>query len=425
MLIVQYGIKLAERKNTKNSMNILFLTQWYPPEPGLLQQELAQTLIGKGHSVTVLTGFPNFPSGDLYPGYKIKFVQRDMIEGVPIVRVPLYPEHSRSSIKRVINYLSFALSATLFGWFHIPKPDVMFVYHPPLTIGIPAYVLSRLWKIPFVYQIQDMWPETLGATGMLNNPAILSVIGDFAKWLYKKAAAICVISPGFYKNLIKKGVPKNKIKIISNWVDPDAYYVAEPEHDIADSLGMSNKFNIMFAGIIGAAQGLDAVLDAAKLLNDYKEIQFVFVGDGIDLPRLKKMASDNNITNVVFLGRYHQKEMPGLYALADVLLIHLKDNPLFSITIPHKTLTYLASGKPILGAVSGDTADVIIKSGSGLTCTPGNPKVLAEAILKFYHSQKSELLQMGRNGREAALKLFSRERLVGLIESVLSDAIKV
>lgn len=403
-------------------MNISFLTQWYPPEPGLLQQELAQTLIEKGHSVTVLTGFPNFPSGKLYTGYRIKFVQKEMIAGVPIVRVPLYPEHSRSSIKRTFNYFSFALSCALFGWLHIPKPDVIFVYHPPITIGIPAYVLSRLLKIPFVYQVQDMWPETLGATGMLNNTCILTMIGRFAKWLYNKAAAICVISPGFYANLIKKGVPAHKIHVIPNWVDPEAYYVADPNPSWAEELGLKSRFNVMFAGIIGAAQGLEVVLDAATLLHNYKNIQFVLVGDGIALPRLKKVAIDKNLNNVLFLGRYPQERMPGLYALADVLFIHLKNDPLFSITIPHKTLTYMASGKPILAAVDGDAANVVTQAGAGITCTPSDPEALAEAVIKLYQFEKAELLRIGQNGRQAAKNIYSRERLVTKIEAVLIQA---
>ncbi|MBU1571284.1 MAG: glycosyltransferase, partial [Proteobacteria bacterium] len=150
-------------------MKILILTQWYPPEPALLIQELAQTLIAHGHQVTVLTGFPNYPSGQLYPGYQLRLLQRETIAGVPVVRVPLYPEHSLSGFKRALNYLSFAASATVFGWGAVSKPEVIFVYHPPLTIGLPAYLLSRLWRIPFVYNIADMWPETLRASGMLNN----------------------------------------------------------------------------------------------------------------------------------------------------------------------------------------------------------------------------------------------------------------
>ncbi|MBN1545602.1 MAG: glycosyltransferase, partial [Syntrophaceae bacterium] len=148
-------------------MRILILSQWYMPEPALLLQELAQTLIAQGHNVEVLTGFPNYPRGKLYPGYKVRLHQREVVAGVPVTRVPLYPNHSRSALLRVLNYCSFCLSAATLGLWVVSKPDVIFVYHPPLTIGIPSYVLSRLWRVPFVYQIQDMWPETLKATGML------------------------------------------------------------------------------------------------------------------------------------------------------------------------------------------------------------------------------------------------------------------
>ncbi len=403
-------------------MKILILTQWYPPEPGLLIQELAQTLIAYGHQVTVLTGFPNYPSGQLYPGYRLQLLQREMIAGVPVVRVPLYPEHSHSGIKRAINYLSFAASAAALGWFSVSKPDVMFVYHPPLTIGIPAYILSHLWRIPFIYQIQDMWPETFSATGMLNNAAVLKGIGSFAMWVYEKAATICVISPGFCENLIKKGVPADKVHVISNWVDPDTYYVADPDSALAKELGMSNRFNVMFAGNIGEAQGLEAVLEAAKLLRDLKDVQFVLVGDGVALPKLTKMASDHGLNNILFLGHYPQDRMPALYALADVLLVHLKDDPLFRNTIPHKTMTYLASGKPILAAVAGDTAKVVTEAGAGLGCPPGNPAALAEAVRKLYDLDREELRRMGMNGRRAAQNLYSREHLVGKIETVLQQA---
>jgi len=403
-------------------MKILILTQWYPPEPGLLVQELAQTLIAHGHQVTVLTGFPNYPSGQLYPGYRLQPLQRETIAGVPVVRVPLYPEHSHSGIKRALNYLSFAASAATLGWVSVSKLDVMFVYHPPLTIGIPAYILSRLWRIPFIYQIQDMWPETLSATGMLKNAAALKTVGSFAKWVYEKATAICVISPGFRENLIKKGVPANKIHVISNWVDPEAYYVADPDIDLAEELGLSNRFNVMFAGNIGEAQGLDVVLDAAKLLRDLKDVQFVLVGDGVALPRLKQKAIDHGLNNVLFLGRYPQESMPALYALADVLLVHLKDDPLFRITIPHKTLTYLASGKPILAAVAGDTAKIVTETGAGMDCSPGDSQALAEAVRKLYHLDRAELQRMGMNGRQAAQNLYSREHLVGKIEVVLQQA---
>jgi glycosyltransferase involved in cell wall biosynthesis len=371
-----------------------------------------------GHQVKVMTGFPNFPSGQLYPGYRVKLLQKETINGISIVRLPLYPEHSRSVIKRSINYLSFSLSAAILGVFTVSKPDVMFVYHPPLTVGIPAYILSRLWRIPFVYQIQDMWPETLNATGMLKSTLMLKLIGYFAKWVYKKAAEICVISPGFYENLIKKKVPSKKVHVISNWVDSEAYYVAEQDTCISEELRLSKRFNVMFAGIIGAAQGLEVVLEAAMLLRNEKDIQFVLVGDGIALPELKKTANDLSLKNVLFLGRFPQDFMPRIYALADVLLIHLKDDPLFSITIPHKTLSYLASGKPILAAVTGNTADVVTQAKAGITCPPSDPKALAQAVKNLYKIDRAELKRIGRNGRRAAKNLYSREHLVSEIESV-------
>ena len=400
-------------------MNILFLTQWYPPEPGLLQQELAQTLMAHGHEVTVLTGSPNFPSGKLYPGYRVRPLLRETIAGVQVVRVPLYPEHSRSAIKRAINYLSFACSAATIGGYAVSRPDVIFVYHPPLTIGIPAYVLSRVWRIPFVYQIQDMWPETLRATGMLNNATLLKAVGRFARWVYDRAAALVVISPGFRRNLIEKRVPADKVHFISNWVDPESYFVADPDPELAAELGMGNRFNVLFAGIIGKAQGLESVLEAARLLRDLEEIQFILLGDGVALPGLKQMAEDKDLNNVLFPGRYPQDSMPAIYALADVLLVHLKADPLFSITIPHKTLTYLASAKPILAAVDGDTADVVVEAGAGRTCPPGDPEALAETVRELYSCESAELHRMGRNGRQAARTLYSREHTISSIEAVL------
>lgn len=402
-------------------MKILFLSQWYPPEPGLLQQELAQTLMTHGHSVTVLTGFPNFPSGELYPGYRLRLVQRETIAGVPVVRVPLYPDHSRSVIKRSLNYGSFALSAAVLGRGVVSKPDVIFVYHPPLTVGLPAYVLSRLWRVPFVYQIQDMWPETLSATGMLTNKHILRTVGLFAKWVYSKADALCVTSPGFRANLIRKRVPASKVHVIPNWVDPESYYVADSDPELAAKTGLNGRFNVMFAGIMGEAQGLEVVLEAAELLRDLEEVQFVLVGDGVASPRLEAAARDRGIDNVSFLGRYPQESMPGLYALADVLLVHLRDDPLFRITIPHKILTYMASAKPILAAVAGDAADVVTEAGAGIACPPGDPEALACAVRRLYHSDRTELQRMGKKGREAAEKVYSREYVVRYVEEVLQD----
>ncbi len=403
-------------------MRILILSQWYPPEPALLIQELAQTLQEFGHEVSVLTGFPNYPTGQLYPGYRIRLYQREVLNGVPVVRVPLYADHSRSGIRRAANYLSFAFSSALLGPWLQKKPDVMFVYHPPLTVGIPAFLLSRLWRVPFVYQVQDLWPETLQATGMINHSQILEGIGQFAQWVYARAHSILVISPGFKQNLIEKGVPAAKIHFIPNWVDPEVYHPEEPDPHLAEKLGLANHFNVMFAGNIGEAQGLETVIEAANLLRDMHPIQFVFVGDGVALPRLQRAVRARGLTNVRFLGRYPASAMASLYALADVLLVHLKDDPLFRITIPHKILAYLASGKPILAAIAGDAANMVIQEGAGIACPPSDPPALAAAVHDLYTLDPLDRQRMGQAGLLAVETKYNRLAVVSTIEAVLRSA---
>ena len=400
-------------------MRILILTQWYLPEPQELLSELAETLQKLGHEVTVLTGYPNWPAGKLYPGYRLRLYQREDINGVPIIRVPLYPNHSLSSVKRIANFLSFSVSLTVLGPWLMPPVDVIHVVHPPLTMGWAAWILSRYHRIPFTYEILDMWPETLRATGMLNNEQALKLIGRFAKWVYSRAAAIRVISPGFRDNLIDKGVSSEKIHVISNWVDTNFFRPVESDVVMAKKLGLAGRFNVMYAGTIGLAQGLDTVLDAAILLRDIPKVQFVLVGDGADCQRLQVMAAERQIHNILFLGRHPATEMPRLYALADVLFLHLKDDPLFRITIPHKIFTYLASGLPILAAIEGDASEVVCGAQAGVVCKPGDPKGIADAVRKLYLLSPAERTSLGMNGRRAAVELYTRENLVAQIEQMI------
>jgi colanic acid biosynthesis glycosyl transferase WcaI len=405
-------------------MKILLLTQWYLPEPAKLLSDLTKTLQKTGHEVTVLTGFPNYPSGKLYPGYSVKPWQRETIQGVPVIRVPLIPDHS-NSIKRAWNYLSFAMSASILGPCLAPHFDLMHVFHPPLTVGWPALVLSRLRRVPFTYEIQDLWPETLEATGMVKNRRVLSGIDRFARRVYRRAAAIRVISPGFRENLIGKGVPSEKIHVISNWVDGDFYRPVPPDPRLADHHGMTGKFNVMFAGTIGLAQGVDTILQAAALVQDLPAIQFVLVGDGADYDRVRREAAEGNLRNVKFLGRMPPDAMPGLFALADVLLVHLRDDPLFRITVPHKIFTYMAVAKPVLAAMEGDAADVVRSAQSGLICPPSNPTALAETVRRFYSMTAEERGAIGANGRRAICDSYNRDFLVGRMIAMFESVLKM
>jgi glycosyltransferase involved in cell wall biosynthesis len=404
-------------------MKILILSQWYPPEPDHVVSGLAESLRDFGHDVAVLTGYPNYPSGKIYPGYRLRVRHQETIRGVPVYRVPLYPDHGESGVKRCINYLSFAASAACIGPWQVPRPDVIHAYHPPLTIGCPAWVLSQRFRVPFTYEIQDMWPETLSSTGMLSNRPILGMIGSAAKWVYRRAAAIRVISPGFRENLLNKGVAAEKIHVIPNWADTELFHPDAPDPELARSLGLTDRFNVMYAGNVGPAQNLETLLAAAALLKDLCRVQFVIVGDGTDLPRLRELARQRSLEDVRFLGRLPEDAMSKLYASADALLVHLRDDPLFRITIPHKILSYMACGKPVVGAVAGDAADVIRTAKAGLTCPPDNPQALAEAVRQLYTMSLADREIMGENGRRFVCTSFRREHLVEQVAHMLESVV--
>jgi glycosyltransferase involved in cell wall biosynthesis len=361
---------------------------------------LAKELTKLGHEVEVLTGFPNYPEGKIYKGYKIRLLQRETIDSIPVIRVPLYPSHDESGLRRFINYVSFAFSAAIIGPWVVKKADVAYVYHPPGTIGLPAIILRMLRRIPFVYDIEDLWPDTLAATGMFTNNLGLWLVDKWCRLVYRAAGKIVVLSPGFKKTLIDRGVREEKIKVIYNWVDDTAVKPATKNPALAAKLGLSGKFNVVFAGNIGKAQALESVLAAADILKkESSNVQFVFVGTGVEVENLKRRAHDMGLENVLFLPQRPMSEIGEILVLADVLLVHLKDEPLFRITVPSKIQAYMAVGRPILVGVRGDAADLVVNAKAGFPCTPENAESIAEGVRKFLKMSQQELDAMGENGK--------------------------
>jgi glycosyltransferase involved in cell wall biosynthesis len=402
-------------------VKILILSQFFTPEPFFKGLPFARALAGRGHQVEVLTGFPNYPGGRIYRGYRMRLWQRETMEGLRVNRVALFPSHDSSPFRRILNYTSFALSAAALGLFLADPPDVVYVYHPPPTSGFPAAILSAVWRVPFVYDIQDLWPDSVAATGMLSNGAALRAISKWCSFVYRRAAHIVVLSPGFRRALIERGVPGEKITAIPNWCDEDASRVVDFDEVLARDLGLSGRFNILFAGTMGKAQQLDAVLDAAAVCAARDpRIQFVFVGGGTDRTRLE--GRSHGMNNVVFLPYRSPGEMPALLALADALLVHLKADPLFEITIPSKTQSCLAAGKPILMAVAGDAADLVRAAGAGVFAAPGDAKEIAEAALQLASFAPERLIEMGSAGRGFYFRELSLDRGVGRFEEVFAQA---
>ncbi|WP_136514308.1 glycosyltransferase family 4 protein [Geomonas edaphica] len=379
-------------------MRILILSQWFDPEPTFKGMVFARELVRLGHDVEVLTGFPNYPGGKLYPGYRVRLLQRETVDGVSIIRVPLYPSHDGSAVRRIMNYLSFALSAAILGPFLVRRADVAYVYHPPATVALPAMALRLFRRIPFLYDVQDLWPDTLSATGMVNSRRILTCVDLFCRLTYRMASKVVVLSPGFRRMLLERGVPTGKLAMIYNWCD-EAQIVSTAAGDEAPEL--NGRFNVIFAGTMGKAQALDAVLEAAQLLKQRQpKVQFVLVGGGIQVEHLEREKKRMGLGNVLFLPRRPVSEIGSLLSRADALLVHLKDDPLFAITLPSKTQAYLAIGRPIIMAVRGDAADLVERAGAGIPCLPGNAQSIAEAVEKLVAMDKEQLDQMGRNGAE-------------------------
>ena len=405
-------------------MKILLLTQWFDPEPTFKGLAFAKELMRQGHEVQVLTGFPNYPSGKIYDGYKLKLYQHEEIEGISILRVALYPNHDSSALRRILNYISFAFMAMLFGIFATKKADVIYAYHPPLTVGIAAIFIKLFRRTPIVYDIQDMWPDTLKATGMLNNKKILNFIGSVCKLVYRFVDHIVVLCPGFKQLLIERDVTKEKISVIYNWCDEQGLTQAKPAKLKYQQL-MQNKFNIVFAGNMGKAQALDIILEVAKNLQNFPDIQFVFVGGGTETERLKQRSSIEGIPNAIFIPRMPMAEVGGILELSNLLLVHLKKDPLFEITLPSKTQAYMAMGKPILMAVAGDAAELVQKAQCGCIAISEDAASIQQAILEIYQLPASEQQKMGINARNFYIQELSLEsgvkQFVSIFEKVKHD----
>ncbi|MEF1308602.1 glycosyltransferase family 4 protein [Vibrio mytili] len=379
-------------------MKILLLTQWFDPEPTFKGLLFAKALRDEGHDIEVLTGFPNYPGGKVYEGYKILPYQKEVMDGIVIHRVPLYPSHDGSALKRVFNYVSFAVSSSIIGLIKTRKIDVIYSYHPPLTTSLSALLLGFCKNIPFIVDVQDLWPDTLSATGMINNRKALKIVDKFCEFVYRRSAKVVVLSPGFKERLLSRGVSDEKVEVIYNWCNEPALNDFESCPFVLPSNG---KLNIVFAGNLGFAQGLPAIIDAAEILmRKGIKVNIVLIGDGVAKCDAIARSQEKGLNNVFFLPRVPMSQIGCLLNEADMLLVHLIDNELFKITIPSRTQANLAIGKPIVMGVQGDAADLIDRSNGGLTCEPNNPESMAEAIQIIATKTEKERHAMGSNAKK-------------------------
>jgi colanic acid biosynthesis glycosyl transferase WcaI len=399
------------------------MTQWFEPEPAFKGLSFARALRDQGCDIRVVTGFPNYPRGKLYPGHRLRAFRRQRIDDVVVDRIFLYPSHSRSWSGRALNYLSFAFSLTVYGLLARDRRDVIYVYHPPLTAALAAVVVGFVRRIPIVVDIQDLWPDALSATDMVPSRWIVAVIDRACGIVYRRARRIIVQSHGFKQRLIARGVPADKIAVILNWA-PEQEAVRTGKLDLAP-YAFADRFNVVFAGTMGMAQGLDVVLDAAKLVADATPgVQFVLVGDGVETTRLQRRVVHECLGNVRIMPRVALNEVADILCAADVLLVTLRSDPLFEITIPSKTQFYLCIGKPVLMAVGGEAASLIEQAKSGVCVPPSCPAALAEAVLRLKRAEPAELAAMGQRGRAYYREQLSFASAMKKTLAVLGEAMR-
>jgi glycosyltransferase involved in cell wall biosynthesis len=406
-------------------MRIGMISQWYEPEPGAAAHPtaIARALQRRGHDVQVLTGFPNYPHGVIYDGYHRQLRQLETRDGIRLLRVPSRASHDSSGLNRALTLSSFAASAAVqVGW--LRNVDVCLVYLTPATVGIAARVLRRLAGVPYVLNVQDLWPESVTASGFLGDGRLAAVVtwalNRFLHGLYLHAAATVAIAPTMATMLEQRGVPATRSHVLYNWIDESIFApaTAATQRELDPE-----RIWIMYAGGIGTVQGLDASVTALSLLGDRPDVCLALVGDGVAAPDLRLLATRLGVSDrVLFLGPRPMSAMPGLMAQADAQLVSLENRPLFRATVPSKLQSALAGGHPVVCAVAGDAADVVARSGAGLVATAGDPAAIASAFRGIADAGPVGRRAMGVKARTTYIDCFSEAVGAARLETLLEVA---
>lgn len=400
-------------------VRILVISQYFWPE-NFRVNDLVQELTSRGHELTVLTGIPNYPDGDVFPEFQNKSNAFSEYHGAKVIRVPMLAR-SKGALRLICNYVSFMLSASSIGVWKLKNKsfDVIFVFEPsPITVGLPAIILRYLKKIPVLFWVLDLWPETLSAIGVIKSKSILNLVGSFVSFVYNRCDLVLGQSKSFFTSISKYCRDHQKIRYFPSWAEDvfssNAIIQCAPEVPLSHE-----SFDIVFAGNVGEAQDFSAILRAAEILkNNAQQIRWLIVGDGRMAPWVKEQIIKHGLeSQILMLGRFPVERMPSFYACADALLVSLKPDPVFAMTIPGKVQSYLMSGIPLLGMLDGEGANVIHEAKAGLCCAAGDSEGLANAVIKMAEMTQLERDVLGRNGRMYAEAEFSREKLIDTLES--------
>ncbi|WP_162653346.1 glycosyltransferase family 4 protein [Lentilitoribacter sp. Alg239-R112] len=401
-------------------MRLLIISQYFWPESFRINA-IVQSLVEKGIEVDVLTGVPNYPAGDVFDGYKASKIRTESWKGAKIFRVPLIPRGNARSWRLAANYFSFIFSGSLFGpWLlRDRRYDAIFVYGlSPILSSIPAIFISKIKRKPLIIWVQDLWPESLSATGHVKSPLILRIVEKVVSWIYRQAHLLLVQSRAF-KRPIASLAPDKIIEYYPNSVDPTFAKPVLSDQELPEIPALDEGFSILFAGNIGAAQSMDMIIETAEQLKYIPQIKFVIIGSGSKLEWMRNEVDKRNLENVTLPGWLPPSTMPGLMQKASALIVSLTNEPIFALTVPNKIQAYLAAARPIIASLNGEGAKLVEDAGAGFSVTAEDAHGLKDAILMLYNMPAEQRSHFGINGRKYFLKHFDHEKLVEkLIEKI-------
>jgi colanic acid biosynthesis glycosyl transferase WcaI len=409
-------------------MKILYVSQYFPPEMGAPAgrvAELSRLWAEDGHEITVLTGFPNHPTGIVPPEYRRKFrrlVTRDTYHGVDVVRTWLLPFPNRKAYERMLNYSSFCISSACAGIF-LHRPDLVIATSPQLLVGLSGWWLARCNGVPFVFEVRDLWPESLAAVGVRSqNSPLHRSLAKIAGFLYRSCDRLVVVTPAFKDYLVEHWrVPEDKIFVVENGVETSLFSRLTPSIALRRELRAEEKFVVSYIGTMGAAHGLETLVDAAALLRERApNVLFLLVGEGAEKARILSMARSRGLTNMRFVGQQPREKIPAYITASDACLVLLKRTELFRTVLPTKMLEFMSCARPVILGVDGHARQVMERANAGIYFQPEDPAALAEAVTDLAADPALREL-LGRNGRQHVLHYFSRQHTAKAYLDVLQN----
>lgn len=405
------------------TVHIYYIIHYFPPElngGATRASDFARLWSEMEHQVTVLTGFPNHPSGTIPTAYQGKFQTEETKDGYTIRRTYIYATPNKGTYRRILNHISLVFS-TIIGSFFKSAPDVIIASSPPLFLGLSGYVLSRMMRVPLVFEVRDIWPQQAVDLGMLTNSHIIKAMERLEMFLYSKADLVIGVAQNTAKILCERGVHESKIRIIPNATDLTRFCPGEQNEELKSKLGLGGKFVVSYIGTLGLSQGLNSVIDAAQQLQEkLPNVHFLLVGDGAERGMLVNMAKNYCLKNVTFLEPQPRETIPDYYRLSDIAVVPLRNVQLFESTIPSKIFEVMACGTPLILAVKGEAANIVKNADAGVCITPESVDELAKVICELYSSPQ-ERKRLGNNGHKFVARHYDRYQLAVTYSDLMED----